>query len=246
MAIRQKGRVWQVDVTVGGVRAPRVSAATKFEAERLDAQFKADMLAGRTPSAGPPPVRPPGPPPGPLSMPSLDTAYRDKWRGSKAEVSSRMNGRLWVDALGADFDVRDLNPAVVADVVDSWAAAGLAPATINRQARRPLSNAQRGREARARHCPLRARPEEGIRRAPALYDNEEVADWLEFAGDDPEFKWLLHVALDTGAGHGELMNLRVRDCKLTGVVPANPSECTGDSPSVTFGSPRATERGPYR
>ena len=37
-------------MTVGGVRAPRVSAATKIEAERIAAQFKADMLAGRTPA----------------------------------------------------------------------------------------------------------------------------------------------------------------------------------------------------
>ena len=51
MAIRNKGTKFQVDVTVKGVRAPRVSCDTLAEAQKEEARFKAHLMAGGDPAA---------------------------------------------------------------------------------------------------------------------------------------------------------------------------------------------------
>ena len=171
----------------------------------------------------------------------FDTTYRDQWRGTKAEVTSNINGRAWVDALGRDFDVRDLSPAVVANVVDAWVEEGLAPATINRKLAAisvMLTVAVKRGLIPARFVLDRKKEYAGRLR---WYDDQEISDWFDFAGGDAEFKWLLEVALDTGARHGELMDLRVRDCLLTGPAPSVTFWVTkGDKPRTL----PLTERAP--
>ncbi|MEM6588001.1 MAG: hypothetical protein AAF641_06105 [Pseudomonadota bacterium] len=49
-SLRTKGNKFQVDVTVKGVRAPRVSFDTLAEAQKEEARFKAHLLAGGDPA----------------------------------------------------------------------------------------------------------------------------------------------------------------------------------------------------
>jgi integrase len=212
MAIRQKGTKWQVDVTVAGIRAPRVSADTKAEAYKIEADFKAKLLAGV-----PPEQLAPSGAPKPLAKDTLgalmDATMRTAWAGTKGEATAVHNAGQWVDELGADFPLADLTLSVVADVADGWAATGKVQAsTINRKLSalsKMMSVAvDRGMMEKRFKVPYRKEYEGRLR----YYSDAEVESLLLHAqGVDFTLAALFALAVDTGMRLGELQRLTVRD-----------------------------------
>lgn len=211
MAIRQKPNGWQVDVTVAGVRSPRPTVATRAEALRIEADYRAKMMAGvhveQLLTAGAP------------AQPSKNTlaalltmTHNARWRGTKGEATAMLNGGQWVDILGAEFPVRGVTSAVIADVVDSWAASGAAAGTINRKIA-ALSVMMRVAEERELidKLPKFSRRKEYTGRL-RYFTADEVTRLLAFVGQrDPVMGQLFEVALDTGMRLGELQRLRFSD-----------------------------------
>jgi integrase len=213
MAIRQKGTKWQVDVTVAGVRAPRVNCDTRQAALKIEAEFRSKLLAGVPPEQLVPQ--------GTAKVTETDTidavltaTHRAKWMGTKGEVTALYNGGVWATELGAEFPIADVTAAVVADVVDGWIAAGAKPGTINRK----LS---------ALSVMLRVAEERGlIEKRPKLswrkeyegrlryYTDEEVDSLLEHAAYDPPLRRLFVAGVETGLRLGELQAMQARDVDL--------------------------------
>jgi integrase len=214
MAIRQKGNKWQVDVTVAGQRSPRVSADTKAEAQRIEADFKAKMLAGvpadllvqTTPARNSKAT-------GTLHA-LLEATHRSRWVDTKGEATAVHNGGTWADALGAEFLVSDLTPAIVSEVCDGWARDGNKGATINRKLAAlnvMLKVAEeRGMLDKLFRLPRRKEYEGRLR----YYSDAEVTSLLDHAEYDPWLYRLFVVAVETGMRLGELSSLTVRDIDL--------------------------------
>lgn len=210
MAIRQKGSSWQVDVTVAGTRAPRVSCATKAEALRVEADFRAKLLAG-VPADSLAPSTPTRTARAGTLDDLLTITHRSVWVGTKAEDTALRNAMEWTKELGAEFPVADVTGAVISDVVDSWAAAGSSNGTINRKLA-ALSVMLRVAEER-----------EMIEKRPKLPRRKEYEGRLRYF-TDAEVDSLLHhvqwngpmfrlftVAVGTGMRLGELQAMIVRD-----------------------------------
>lgn len=214
MAIRQKGTKYQVDVTVAGVRAPRVSCDSMTEAKRVEADFRAKLLAGVPPDKlvqAPPTAAARK---GTLGQ-AVDVAYRNKWRGQKSEVDSLRNGEMWCDELGRDYPIDKLTSAKIGEVCDAWGAAGNAAGTINRKLS-SLSTILRfaledGLIDRVPRLPKRKEYEGRLR----WYSDEEAQSLLDHVSGDQEAHALFTLALETGLRQGELLALTKRDVDLT-------------------------------
>lgn len=210
MAIRQKGNKHQVDVTVKGVRAPRVSCDTLAEARAVEARFKAHLLAGGDPSD-----LASGASQSATSTITLshlvDATVSAQWRGTKGEENATRNAHSWCEALGYDFPVHKLGPSEVADVVDGWAAKGAAAGTINRKiaALSVMLNIAEQREWIEKKFKLHRKKEyEGRLR---YFTDAEVASLIDHAGSDWQMKALIILAVETGMRQGELLKLTKRD-----------------------------------
>lgn len=205
MAIREKGNKWQVDVTVKGIRAPRVSADTYAQAEQIEAEFKALLLKGIMPAVKDAPQASAKGTIGAL----LDATYKQKWAGAKAEASSLRNGTAWVTAFGQDTPLKDVTPDRVAEICDTWAVNGNASGTINRKLA-ALSvmlgvAEERGLIARKFKLPKRKEYEGRLR----WYDDEEVESLITYASG--AYQYLFIAAVETGMRQSELLGLTVRD-----------------------------------
>ena len=213
MAIRQKGTKWQVDVTVGVIRAPRVNCDTRLAALKIEAEFRAKLMAGVPPEQLVPQ--------GTAKVAETDTidgvltaTHRARWVGTKGEVTALYNGGAWATVLGAEFPIADVTSAVVADVVDSWRSAGAKPGTINRKLS-ALSVMFRVAEERGL---IEKRPKlswkkeyEGRLR---YYTDAEVDSLLMHAAYDVPLHHLCLVGVETGMRLGELQGMQVRDVDL--------------------------------
>lgn len=213
MAIRAKGNKWQVDVTVGGVRAPRVSADTKVEAQRIEADFKAKLLRGVPPEALV--LRAAQKKLGEDTLGNLiDAAHAAFWRGRKAERTSHRNALSWADELGEDFPVAAMTADKIGEVCDRWGAKGLAAGTINRKlaAASVLLRlaAERDLIAKVPRLPKRKEYEGRLR----YYTDAEVASLLDHVSADTGMRDLFLVAVETGMRQGELLSLIKRDLDL--------------------------------
>lgn len=213
MAIRNKGSKYQVDVTVKGVRAPRVSCDTLAEAQKEEARFKAHLLAG-----GDPAELAPDAPMGSTSAITLaqtvDAAIAAQWRGTKGEENATRNAHSWCEALGYDFPITKLGAAEVTDVVDGWAAKGLAAGTINRKiaALSVMLNVAVDRGWIDRKPKLRRKKEyEGRLR---WFSDDEVESLIAHTGSDRPMRYLITLAVETGLRQSELLGLTVRDIDL--------------------------------
>lgn len=213
MAIRNKGNKYQVDVTVKGVRAPRVSCDTLGEAKREEARFKAHMLAGGDPAelASDAPF-------GATAEITLaqvvDATIAGQWRGTKGEENATRNAHSWCEALGYDFPVHKLGAAEFSDVVDAWAASGLAAGTINRKiaALSVMLNIAEGRGWIEKKIKMMRKKEyEGRLR---WFSDEEVESLIDHAADDAQMWNLIILAVETGLRQGELLGLTKRDIDL--------------------------------
>lgn len=214
MAVRQKGNKWQVDVTYKGQRAPRVSCDSKIEAEKIEADFRAKLLAGLPADSLVVPAYAAPKAPEKVTLGALlEFTYRDHWVGTKAEASSLRCGEAWCLALGHDFPLDDLSPAVVSDVCDRWAAIdGNAAGTINRKLAglsKMLGTAEvRGLLEKRFKLPKKKEYEGRLR----YFDDDEVESLIAMAkGISQECEALFIAAVETGLRQGELLTLTKRD-----------------------------------
>jgi integrase len=212
MAIRTKGNKFQVDVTVSGVRAPRVSCDTMAEAKIVEAQFKAHLMAGGDPAdlaTEGTPKAPAGPTLGEL----LSVTYKDRWAGAKAEASSLRNGTVWPDELGHDLPVASLTPDMVTEVCDRLAVNGNSAGTINRKlAALSLMLGVGEDRGWCRRFKL-PRKKEYVGRL-RYFSDAEVEDLLDYVARDHPMLCLFSLAVETGMRQGELLGLTRRDIDL--------------------------------
>lgn len=216
MAVRQRGTKWQVDVTWQGRRAPRITRDSRKEAEVIEAQFLADLKAGREPQV----MDAPRAARFALMTTDLtrlgtlfDRAFVTFWKGTRNERQAEINGRQWVEALGDDYHVPDLTTQVITEVADGWIAKGNATGTVNRKLMAlskmlKLAHSE-GVIARLPILPTRKEHTGRIR----FYTFDEEASMLGFFRDTGENQ-LAHMAslgIETGFRKGELMRLEVRD-----------------------------------
>jgi integrase len=214
MAIRTKGTKFQVDVTVAGVRAPRVSCDTRAEAVKVEADFKAKLLAGVPPdmlttSATSKPTAK-----GTLGD-AVDRAYKNQWQGRKAEASSLRNADAWCLELGRDFPLGKVNPEVIGRVCDGWGAAGNAAGTINRKLAALSVMLKLAHEDglidRVPRLPKRKEYEGRLR----YYSDDEVWDLRQHVEGDLFMEGLFVLAVGTGMRQSELLGLTKRDVDTT-------------------------------
>lgn len=218
MAIRQKGTKWQVDVTVRGQRAPRVSCDTKPEAQRVEAEFRSKLLAGVNPAMLAPTAEGVTAPSGTL-MELVNATHRSRWANSKGESTAVMNASAWANELGDEFPVADLSPAVVSEVCDEWAKRGNKPSTINRKLA-ALSMMlkvaeERGMIEKVFRLPRRKEYEGRLR----WFSEQEAESLIGCAGYDPMLEAVFIIALETGMRLGEILSLTRKDVDYeTGLI----------------------------
>jgi len=210
MAIRTKGTKHQVDVTVKGIRAPRVSCDTLAEARAVEARFKAHLMNGGDPAE----LSPEGTQSATSTITLaqvVDAAVATQWRGTKGEENATRNAHAWCEALGYDFPVTKLGVAEVTDVVDGWAAKGSAAGTINRKiaALSVMLNIAKDREWIEKKPKLQRKKEyEGRLR---YFSDAEVDSLIDHAEGDAQMRNLIILAVETGMRQGELLKLTKRD-----------------------------------
>jgi integrase len=214
MAIRIKGTKFQVDVTVAGVRAPRVSCDTKAEAERIEAEFRAKLLTGADPSTLTGNTITQATRKGTLGT-AIQVAYRHQWQGRKSEVTALRNAEAWSAELGADFPLEQLTTTKIGEVCDRWGEGGNAAGTINRKLA-ALSVVLRlavedGFIPRVPRLPKRKEYEGRLR----YFTDDEVESLLEFAPDEA-VRMMFLFAVETGMRLGEIRGLTKRDVDLRG------------------------------
>lgn len=214
MAIRNKGNKFQVDVSVKGVRAPRVSVDTYTEAEQIEARFKSHLLAGGDPAElAPEGAQAVAPDVKTLGM-ALDAAFKDNWQGRKAEASSLRNGTVWCDLLGYDFPLADLDFTAISKACDTLSAQGNKASTINRKvaALRVMIGAAVDRTWMLRR-PKFPKFKEYTGRL-RYYSDDEVNSLIDWVSGNPMMRDLFILAVQTGIRHGNLIGLTKRDIDL--------------------------------
>lgn len=213
MAIRPKSGGFQVDVTWQGQRAPRVTVPDKATAERLEAQFKADLMAGRPIDAGAvSKARVKATRGSTATMGQLyDYAMRRRWRGSKSERTAEVTARMCVDYLGWDRPVAEVTSEVASSMADEWAEQGSANATINRKlaALRVMLNyaLEKGEIDVLPRWEQRKEYEGRLR----YFSDDEERSLIDFFSDDQTFVDMLVLGLDTGFRYAEIVGLQVKD-----------------------------------
>lgn len=214
MAIRSKGSKFQVDVTVRGVRAPRVSCDTYAEAEAIEAKFKAHLLAGGDPAELAPDAAPSAAPAKPTLGQALDAAYKDKWQGAKAEESSLRNGTVWCSLMGYDLPLDKLDLDAITEACDKLTAQGNKSSTVNRKlaALKVMVGAaiKRGWMQAPPHYPDFKEYTGRLR----FYSDEEVESLLTWVAGTERLHDLFTLAVETGMRYGNLMGLIKRDVDL--------------------------------
>jgi integrase len=239
MAIRPKGNKWQVDVTWKGNRAPRVSVDTREEAERVAADFKAQLMKGQMPSADALASRSVAQMKAGVGTLGQLAQYTllHHWRGTKGEETAEYNAFSWVTELGEDYPVIKINPAVIDEVTGRWAEQ-IKPSTINRKV---AALSVMLKIARDRGVPL---PEFKIKQRKEYsgrlrwFSDEELRDVLDFLQDDPDLLDLVTIAVDTGFRYGELIKITPRDYSVA-TNKLSTWVTKGDTPRSVPLTPRA-------
>ncbi len=238
MAVRRKGNKWQVDVTWQGIRAPRVSAETEQEAKRIEADFKAQLMAGKMPE---PPKRS-----GPPARQGYETlaglahyTVQNRWKGTKGEATAEYNAYSWVDALGEDYPVEKITPVVIDEVAQRWADS-VKVSTINRKiaALSVMLNTARDLGVPVGNFKVKQRKEYGGRLR--WFTDDELHSLEAFFADDRDMLDLIVLATHTGFRFGELINTTPRDYSVsTGKLSTWVTK--GDEPRSVPLTPRAKE-----
>lgn len=215
MAIRRLGGGWQVDASYRGKRAPRVTVATKEEAQRLEAEYKAALIAGRpivTPSQEAAQAADPGKRGGTLGD-LVKLVQRTRWAGSKSEETAVLNANLICEAIGMDKSPADVTQADIDRAVATLRDKGNSPATINRKlaALSVLMNYAYEWEWTPRKLTIRKFKEnEGRIRWLTDLEEAQILQLLD-QWDMTEVRDWVVVALDTGFRSSEILRLTPED-----------------------------------
>lgn len=240
MAIRQKGNKWQVDVTHKGVRAPRVSADTYAEAERIEAEFKASLMAGQVPTPNRLSRSPQAHKSSVATLAQLaNYAVMHHWKGMKSEVSSTHTAYAWVDELGPDFPTAKLSREVIDQVTARWGES-VKTGTINRKiaALSVMLKIAEEKGALSHSFTVKQKKEYGGR--IRWFSEDELASIESYFKDEQTFLDLFILAVDTGFRYGELRGVTPRDFNpSTGKLSTWVTK--GDTPRSVPLTPRARE-----
>lgn len=238
MAVRQKGTKWQVDVTWKGTRAPRVSAETFEEAKRIEAEFRAKLMAGVMPVAESGAHRPSKH--GVESLGQLaQYAVLHRWRGTKGEETAEYNAYSWVTELGEDYPVDKITPAVIDEVAGRWAES-IKTSTINRKiaALSVMLGIAREHGVPVGNFKVKQRKEYNGRLR--WFTDEELKSLEGYFKDEPDMLDLITLAVDTGFRFGELVGITPRDFSVaTGKLATWVTK--GDEPRSVPLTPRARD-----
>ncbi len=206
MPIRRRGNKFQIDVAVAGVRW-RGAAETEREALIVEAQVRADLLAGKPVAQVTRGV----------VVNSLGQLQRrvvaQVWKGTKAEVSATLNAQAAVNFFGAECHIGALSTARIDEYILHLETRGNANGTINRKLA-ALSKMLRFAHRRdwIENMPHFERRQEGQGRTRFLTVDE--AERLLEAGrlggyDDHADLWMF--LIDTGLRMGEALKLTWAD-----------------------------------
>src|SRR5690625_1034778 len=134
MAVVQRGSKWQVNRTVRGVRAPRLSFDTRQEAEAWEAEAVAAIMAGRE-----------------IPVPSGRTTSLEKvhkegtlghvarecfdrhWKDTRSAKTQDLYIGLLKDYFGADTPVASITKPMIEDWMHHCREQGNAGSTVNRK-----------------------------------------------------------------------------------------------------------------
>lgn len=125
MAIRKRGRTFQVDVVFEGKRA-RKSAKTKDEANKLEKELLTKLMTGEI-----------GGDPKKVSEKTLGDLYiitkNLYWKGTKAEKALCQNAEIVLNCLGSSTPASEVKSEDIAEMIFSFEKKGNSNATINRK-----------------------------------------------------------------------------------------------------------------
>ncbi len=204
MAVRRRGNGFQIDVGHGNTRW-RGTAETEREAKIIEAQVRADLVAGK-----------------PVSQVTQGIPVNDLgrlqsrvvaqvWKGTKAEKTAVMNSKAAVDFFGSEYPVNALTTDRIDGYILDLERIGNSNATINRKLA-ALSKMLRFAHKRdwIEALPHFERKKEGQGRIRYLTKEEESAlvDAAWGYGDHADL-WMF--LIDTGLRMGEALKLTWMD-----------------------------------
>ncbi|MET3601106.1 tyrosine-type recombinase/integrase [Martelella mangrovi] len=222
MAVRKRGKSFQVDLTVNGMRLPRYSFPSEKEAEVYEARARAAVLCGK-------------PVPNPreeedVEKPKAEARTGDPasfgvcasrtferyWRGTRSEYKMAGMIRILENFFGANRVVSTIDSNLLDEFITHCAGIGNSNATINRKLA-CISKILRFARDRGivRHLPVIERKKEGVGRVRWLSQEEEEAllSLFRLWGKDDHAD-VVTVLIDTGLRPGELYSLTGRDIDL--------------------------------
>lgn len=213
MAVKQVAKGWQVDASYRGKRAPRIVVPDRDTAERLEAIWKADLMAGREPT--------------PYVAKDdkqfrqrydcttlrglLDYTYHQRWKGKKAAESLTRSARLMVEELGYETRVDSLTYETIGEACFRLEAKGNKASTINRK----LAGLSVMLGYAVKLGVIEQAPEleygEEYEGRIRYFSDEEEASLMEYFSNDADMRDMLMIGLDLGYRQGEILGLQVRD-----------------------------------
>ena len=230
MSIRQRGKKWQVDVSVKG-RRYRADVDSEREARILEADVRARLLVGK-----PIDTIAKGHIPNTLGALAQRT-YDREWAGTLAEKQTWSNAQTAVSFFGANCSISGVLQ-ILDEYVEYLEKKGLSNATINRKLA-ALSRMLRFAQSRGwlEHVPRIERKREGPGRTRYLSTEEEalLLQTLRLWGQS-DYHDLVVVLIDTGMRVGEALRLERRDLDFAAARMGRPLSMCG-SPRTACPAP---------
>lgn len=208
MPVKPRGASWQAAVSWKGQRV-RKDFPTKHEAELWEAKTKAALMSGEY-EVGVKSTEPE------MTLQDLfDLVAETRWRGTKAEKTSCLNGRHVIEILGPERPVKSLCYEDTLKIKKEVAAWKRSDATINRKLAafstmckeafnlKKLDNLFPVGLIKERQCRVR------------FYGDEELNAMLKWCEDraEDELRDYIIISLDTGFRQGEVLKITKRDAE---------------------------------
>lgn len=210
MPVYQRGNSWVVSVGSGKDRY-RATFSTQEAAEADELREKLRRKEGRSRDKEAPAAA--------KVSRTLKEAYnltvRLKWRGTKGAVTSEINGKQCLEALGEDTLLEDINSAMVLEAIEEWEDRGNSGGTVNRKLSALSTILRTAHEQEppwvGKVMKMPRRPE-GSHRIRWMNEAEEalvLAKCEELGLLD--LRDYIIVAVDTGFRRGELLPFKLQD-----------------------------------
>lgn len=210
MPVYERGNSWVVSVGSGKDRY-RATHPTRELAEADELREKLRRKEGR----GEPSKAPSVPKVSYTLKQAYDLTVRVKWRGTKGAVTSEINGRQCLEAIGEDTLLEDINSAVILEAIEEWEDRGNSGGTINRKLSALSTILKTAQEQEppwiAKVMKMPRRPE-GSHRIRWMNEKEEavvLAKCEELGLLD--LRDYIIVAVDTGFRRSELLPFKLQD-----------------------------------